>query len=281
MAEVKWIKITTDMFDDEKIKIIQSLPEGDSILVIWVRLIILAGKTNANGYVYINENLPYTEETLSIIFNKPISIIKLALQTFSSLKMIENDIDGIYLINFEKYQNIDGLDRIREQNRLRKQKQREKQKMLNSHVTSRDSHATDIEKEEEKNKNLKNKKMRQENLPLESLSSQTLSSHEEQARERRTYGEYHNVILDDEQYDKLSKEFPEDLKERIDNLSTYLETTGKEYNSHYAVIRFWAKKEAKKAKKAGYKPSVGAKDSRIFRGEQKPVTDDEYDLLVL
>ena len=154
MAEVKWIKITTDMFDDEKIKIIQSLPEGDSILVIWVRLIILAGKTNANGYVYINENLPYTEETLSIIFNKPISIIKLALQTFSSLKMIENDIDGIYLINFEKYQNIDGLDRIREQNRLRKQKQREKQKMLNSHVTSRDSHATDKEEDKDIDKEI-------------------------------------------------------------------------------------------------------------------------------
>lgn len=166
MADVKWIKITTNMFDDEKIKLIQSLPEGDSILVIWVRLIILAGKTNNNGYVYINENLPYTDEMLSTIFNKPLATVRLALKTFNDLKMIDIDETGIYLINFEKYQNVEGLEKIREQNRLRKQKQREKEKqlLLNCHVTSRDSHATDIDKEKEieieidKDINKKNKK---------------------------------------------------------------------------------------------------------------------------
>lgn len=157
MAEVKWIKITTDMFDDEKIKIIQALPEGDSILVIWVRLIILAGKTNANGYVYINENLPYTEDTLTIIFNKPLSIIRLALQTFEGLKMIESTDNGIYLINFEKYQNIEGLDKIREQTRKRVAKYRENQKLLtenNSNVNVTLCNATDkdIDKDIDKKK---------------------------------------------------------------------------------------------------------------------------------
>ena len=76
------------MFDDEKIKIIQAMPEGDALVVIWVILITLAGKTNAGGYVYVTELLPYNEEMLSTIFNKTLSIIKMALQTFTQLNII-------------------------------------------------------------------------------------------------------------------------------------------------------------------------------------------------
>ena len=288
--DVKWIKITTDMFDHCKIKYLRRLPEGNSIVLIWVMLLTMAGRCNDNGRIWLTENIPYTPKLLADELDFEESTVVLSLEALSRLNMIRTEQDHVIAIaGWEEHQNAAGLEKIRNQTRKRVANHREKQKLLDEecnvtcNVTVTQCNATDIEKEkeEEKNKNLKNKKMRQENLPLESLSSQTLSSHEEQARERRTYGEYHNVILDDEQYDKLSKEFPEDLKERIENLSTYLETTGKEYNSHYAVIRFWAKKEAKKAKKASYKPPAAPKDSRIFRGEQKPVTDDEYDLLVL
>lgn len=286
--DVKWIKITTDMFDHRKIKYLRRLPEGDSIVLIWVMLLTMAGRCNDDGRIWLTESIPYTPKLLADELDFEESTVTLSLEALSRLNMIRMDADNVIVIaGWEEHQNVAGLDKIRNQTRKRVANHREKQKLLDEecnvtcNVTVTQCNATDIEKEEEKNKNLKNKKIRQASLPSESLSSQNLPDHEEQARERRTYGEYHNVILDDEQYDKLSKEFPEDLKERIDNLSTYLETTGKEYNSHYAVIRFWAKKEAKKAKKAGYKPSVGAKDSRIFRGEQKPVLDSEYDLLVL
>ena len=35
MAEVKWIKITTDMFDNRKIKHLRKLPDGNNIVLIW------------------------------------------------------------------------------------------------------------------------------------------------------------------------------------------------------------------------------------------------------
>ncbi|TJX14987.1 hypothetical protein E9840_04595 [Tissierella creatinini] len=53
MAEVKWIKLTTSMFEDEKIDFILSLPEGDSILLIWIRLLTMAGKCNSNGFIFL------------------------------------------------------------------------------------------------------------------------------------------------------------------------------------------------------------------------------------
>lgn len=169
MANVKWIKITVDMFDDEKIKLIQSMPDGDTLLVVWIKLITLAGKTNDGGYVYISEGMPYTDEMLSIIMNKPLTIIRFALDTFSQLGMIENDVKGIYLLNFEKHQSLDKLEKLKEQNRLRVAKFREKQKLIESNVTGNvtvmQSNATDIDIEEEKDidKEIKKKERKKTN----------------------------------------------------------------------------------------------------------------------
>lgn len=130
MAEMQWIKLRIDMFDDEKIKIIQSMPDGDAILVVWIRLIALAGKCNANGLVLVEDEFPYTDEMLSVIFNKPLQTVRLALKTFEKFRMIESTVKGIYITNFDKHQNIEGMEKIREQNRVRKQRQRERNKAL-------------------------------------------------------------------------------------------------------------------------------------------------------
>ncbi len=151
MGEVSWIKLKVGMFDDSKIKYIEALPERDTIITIWVKLLTLSGKYNEQGYIMLSENLPYNEEMLANEFSRPINSIRLAIQTFETLSMIEKVNGVIKVTNWEKHQNIEGLEKIRAQNRLRKQKQREKEKkLLNSHVTSRDSHATEEEKEEER-----------------------------------------------------------------------------------------------------------------------------------
>ena len=130
MAEIRWIKLRIDMFDDEKIKIIQSMPEGDAILVIWIRIIALAGKCNAGGLVLVEDEFPYTDEMLSVIFGKPLATVRLALKTFEKFRMIESTEKGFYITNFDKHQNVEGMDKIREQNRLRKQRERAKKKAL-------------------------------------------------------------------------------------------------------------------------------------------------------
>lgn len=130
MADINWIKLRVDMFDDEKIKIIQSMPEGDAILVIWIRIIALAGKCNAKGLVLIGDEFPYSDEMLATIFNKPLATVRLALGTFEKFRMIERTEKGIYISNFEKHQNTEGMEKIREQARIRKQREREKKRAL-------------------------------------------------------------------------------------------------------------------------------------------------------
>ncbi|PGE68209.1 phage replisome organizer N-terminal domain-containing protein [Bacillus toyonensis] len=159
MADVKWIKLSTSMFEDEKIRLIESLPEADTLLIIWIKLLSQAGKTNASGYIFLSENIPFTEEMLSTLFNRPIATVRLALQTFKQFGMIDvTDDQYICISNWEKHQNIDGLERVKQLNaeRNKKYRERKKQQQLALEnkgeesdvcVTSRDD--TDIEEDKE------------------------------------------------------------------------------------------------------------------------------------
>lgn len=156
---VKWIKITTDIFDDEKIKIIDTMPARDEIIVIWFKLLTLAGKVNQSGMLFMNSKIAYTPEMLSAVFNRELSTVKLALATFEQFGMIEVEENQIISIsNWEKHQNIDGMEKIRLDNarRAKEYRERKKQKQIEykaesekRHVTSRDSHALEEEVEEE------------------------------------------------------------------------------------------------------------------------------------
>ena len=160
MADVKWIKITTDMFDNRKIKHLRRLPEGNSIILIWVMLLTMAGRCNSGGMIFLTENIPYTPKMLADELDFEENTVILAIQALEQLNMIATNAEGFLLIpGWDEYQNIEGMDKIREQNRLRKQKQRENSKLLpdmSRNVTgqSRDSHATeeDIEIDKEKDK---------------------------------------------------------------------------------------------------------------------------------
>lgn len=142
MAEVKWIKIVTDIFDDEKILLIESLPDSDAIIVIWFKLLCFAGKQNNKGVLMLNDRIAYTDEMLATIFRRKKSTVKMALQVFEDFGMIEI-VDGVITIpNWEKHQNIDSMERIREQNRVRQARFKEKQKLLSDNVNSVNNNVT-------------------------------------------------------------------------------------------------------------------------------------------
>lgn len=158
MTQVKWIKICTDIFDDEKILLIESLPEADSIIVVWFKLLCMAGKQNNSGVFTLNDKIAYTDEMLATIFRRPINTIRLALKVFEQYGMIEV-VDGIITIpNWEKHQSLDKLEKAKELNRIRVAKHREKQKKLaasekcNDYSNDDVMQCNDTDIEEDKNK---------------------------------------------------------------------------------------------------------------------------------
>lgn len=162
-CEIKWIKITTNMFDNRKIRHLRRLPDGNNIVLIWVMLLTMAGRCNANGMIFLTENIPYTPKMLADELDFEENTVRLALNALEQLNMVVTDQGFFSIAGWDEYQNIEGMEKIREQNRLRKQKQREKQKLLPD--VSRDSHGTvtlshaleiDIEKEKDIDRDKKN-----------------------------------------------------------------------------------------------------------------------------
>lgn len=234
MADVKWIKLSTGLPDNRKIKQIRRLPDGDTIALMWVFLMCLAGETNDEGMVYFTPEIPFTEEMLSDQFGIDINTIRLGLTTFQRFGMIEVVDNIICLSHWEKWQAVDGLAVIREQTRKRVAKHREKQKIaagnVTCNVTVTQSNATDIDKEQEEDKKEDNNISASAEPPKPSKAT------------KHKHGEYANVLLTDEELDKLKAEYP-DWEERIERLSSYVASTGKSYKSHYATIRNWARKD--------------------------------------
>lgn len=140
MSDVKWIQIVTDIFDNWKIKQIKAMPEGHTMVCIWFELLCLAGKQNNNGFISFIGKVVTTDELLATILNEDIKVVQMSLSIFEKLKMITitNDCD-IQISNWCEYQNVDGLEKIKEQGKLRQQRFREKQKQIstekNSNVT--------------------------------------------------------------------------------------------------------------------------------------------------
>jgi len=148
MADVKWIKIVTDIFDDEKILLIESMPEHDAIIVIWFKLLCLAGKMNNGGVFIMNDKIPYTEEMLATIFRRPLNVVRLALNTFEQFGMIERVENIITIPNWSKHQTLDQLEERKEYMREYMQKYRERQKQLacnaNSKVNSKSNSKANV-----------------------------------------------------------------------------------------------------------------------------------------
>ena len=240
MSDIKWIKIMTDMFGNRKIKQIESLPDSDAILVIWLKLLCLAGNVNDNGLIYFTKEIPYSDEMMASEFNKPVNTVRLALKTFEKFEMIEIINDVICISNWEKYQQIEGMDKVREQNRIRKQRQRERQRQAllgcnenvtrDCHVTITGSHATEIDKEKEIDKEIE----KELTPPPKNILYMSLGNHG-------------NVKITNKELGKLVAKYGQKITTlKITRLDNYIEDTGKTYKSHYETIKRWIKEDMKK-----------------------------------
>ena len=161
-SDVKWIKITTDIFDDEKILLIESMPSHDTIIVIWFKLLALAGKQNNDGVFMMSNRIAYTDEMLAAIFRRDVNILRLALNTFVQLGMIEI-IDNVYTIpNWNKHQSLDSYEKKKERDRLYQSERRAKQRALIGESSDKSSDIAvseeDKEKELEKDIDIKREK---------------------------------------------------------------------------------------------------------------------------
>lgn len=255
MADVKWIKIMTDIFDDEKILMIESLPSADSLIVIWFKLLCFAGKMNNDGVFLMNNRIAYTDEMLSSIFRRDLQTVRMAMKVFEQYGMVEIINNVITIPNWNKHQTLDAYEKKKERDRLYQMERRKKQKMLiaESSEKSSDSKATtssyvaisdkDKEKEIDKEIDIIYTSSKEEDSTSAVLEDVTATKKPKKDKPvKHKHGEYNNVLLTDEELDKLKTKFP-DWENRIERLSEYMASTGKAYKSHYVTILSWSRRE--------------------------------------
>ena len=268
MTEVKWVKITTDMFDNRKIKHLRRLDNGDNLALIWVMLLTIAGRSNADGCLYLTEGMPYDAAMLSDELGFDEQTIDFALKTMVQLRMIIKEKGVFRIAGWEEYQNVEGMEKIKEQNRVRKQRQRVKKEIFDdvSRDTSRDSHVTchaDVtlchateeeeegegEEEKEIHSFVHSPKTVEDNYVEKKVSEsgyegKDADSYREQLRENLKLkylggelGQY-RIFISDEQFNDLCERLSIDEMEKYFNIVADCERAGKRYKkkSHYRAI---------------------------------------------
>lgn len=233
LAEVKWIKLKVGMFDGMSFKKIKKAKIGgesfrDKLTAVWFELMDFAGRCNHDGAFISPREIPFKElSDIAVMIDRDEEELRLCMSFFINEGMI-SVVDDVYMLsNWSEYQNIEGMEKIREQNRIRQAKFKEKRKQLLSgnvtdNVTVTEGNATDIDIEKEIDTDIDKKN----NKPI-----------------RHKYGEYKNVLLTDDDLEKLKAKFPTDWEERIENLSEGIELKGYKYKNHYLAICKWAKND--------------------------------------
>lgn len=243
MAEVKWVKITTGMFDNRKIKYLRKLPDGNNIVLIWVMLITMAGRCNAGGKIFLTEDIPYIPKILADELAFEENTVSLALEALERLNMIVTDQDGFFSIaNWEEYQNAEGLDRIKEQTRKRVAKHRENKRLEPSNVTCNVTvtQSNAIEEEEEGDKE-KEKEIHSFNqAPQSENFNGFVEKSVENSKRSFLQGSLGKgvVLLSDEQLDDLLEKLSFEEFNKYVEIVADNELCGKHYRkkTHYQAI---------------------------------------------
>lgn len=126
-TDIRWIKVSVNLFSDDKIRLIRAMEHGNDFILIWLQLLLLAGRVNRDGFLVItNSHVPYSEKDMAVMFEAEQDMLHRALMVFESFGMIELLEDTYHITNWGKHQAVDGMEKIRQQGRERTQRYRAK-----------------------------------------------------------------------------------------------------------------------------------------------------------
>lgn len=245
MAEVKWIKIVTDVFDDEKTLMIETLPEADSIIVIWFKLLCLAGKQNNSG-VFLMGRMPYTDEMFATVFRRPINTVRLALKTFEDFGMIEIINDTVTIPNWNKHQSLDAYEKKKERDRIYRAERRAAQKAIAESRPTIDDKSSDKSLDVALQSRRDKKKIRTDGDVDVDVVDDTATATTEQNQLKCLGGMGKNVVyLSDNQFESLLDTLGLDAFNRyIERLATFIIDKNAHVKNHYDTIMKWYREDS-------------------------------------
>lgn len=161
--EAKWIKLDTGLFDNTKIKLdIEPLPNRDSILIVWFKLLCLCanGCDNVEGKLLKPNGKSYSVEELAIIFNRDLETVKQAIEIFLDNKMLsfEPKTKCYFITNWNERQDLSELYK-----RVENKKARDREYQRNRRLVARQSHDEESDNRNIDKNRIEEDKNREEN----------------------------------------------------------------------------------------------------------------------
>lgn len=243
-----WLKLKEDFFDDKVIKYLRKLPDGNALVIIYLKMQLKSLKTE--GFLQYDKLLPTYEEELALVLDEDINTVRFAITALIKLGVVERwEDDMLYMASMQQLIGSETAvaERVRRHRALKNKKTELLQcnaELLPSNTAVTNGN-TEIERREKRENIEKEIEKREKKKTLDSSESPSSSSSSKKTKKvvKHKYGEYDNVLLSDEELDKLKRDFPTDYQDRIDRLSEYVASTGKTYKNYLATIRAWARKE--------------------------------------
>ena len=263
MADAKkyyYMRLKEDYFDDDAQKILESMPDGYLYSNILLKLYLKSLKRD--GLLMYNERIPFNAQMIATITNHQIGTVEKALVLFRDMGFIEVlDSGAIFMLDVQHYVGKTTTEADR------KRAYRARIEEARANVPMLPDKCPDKCTPEIRDKRLKNRDKRLENRDerIKDKEDMQSSAPAPDKPTRHKYGEYKNVLLSDEDMEKLKSEFPHDWEQRIERLSEYIASKGAKYKNHLATIRAWARKEVKPdAKHVGRNsPDYGSVESGV------------------
>lgn len=216
-----YMRLRADFFGRKDIILLESMPNGAVYCLILLKL--LTASLEHNGKLILNETITMTPGMLAAITHYDVGTIEKALQIFMQLGLVEQiDGDVYYMMDVEGMvgKTSTAADRKRSVRAQIEEIKRQKADKCPTNVPSLSGiYPPEIEKEIDKKTDIDS--------------------------ERERYGEFKNVLLSPAEYESLKNDYPTYADDYIEKLSRYIESTGREYNSHYATILSWLQKDIK------------------------------------
>lgn len=256
-----WIKLKTDFFEQDAIDFLLSQTNGSDYIALYIKLCTMTANTNGQLATQIGEILiPYDAQKIARDTKYfSVDTVIVALELFKKLGLIYESNDNV--LQIANYENMVGSEtKWAEKKRI----YREKQKLLGQSNGQEQRQKKDIVRQEYRDKSIE---IRDKSIDIDKEKD---SVFDKQKQTKHKYGEYHHVLLDDNQYEHLKELYGEDLEGHIKILDEYLETSGKKYKNHSLVIQKWVHDRYERDKHLS-PPKLDSK----FYAETTNISDDD------
>lgn len=256
-----WIKLKTDFFEQDAIDFLLSQTNGSDYIALYIKLCTMTANTNGQLATQIGEILiPYDAQKIARDTKYfSVDTVIVALELFKKLGLIYESNDNV--LQIANYENMVGSEtKWAEKKRV----YREKQKLLGHSSGQEQRQKKDIVRQEYRDKSIE---IRDKSIDIDKEKDSVL---DKPKQTKHKYGEYHHVLLDDNQYEHLKELYGDDLEGHIKILDEYLETSGKKYKNHSLVIQKWVHDRYERDKHLS-PPKLDSK----FYAETTNISDDD------